>query len=106
MASPSTAGFLPGITPEVIELVIGNVVVWSVIAAFALIKYIFAPQQTAHRAAIRRSRSCSALHDLHNKKQAIDACAEMFERFEERCPDAWRTPMNPGSPRNSPHWWR
>jgi len=62
-----------------------------VIAAFALIKYIFAPQQTAHRAAVRRSRSCSALHDLHNKQQAIDACAEMFERFEERCPGGWRT---------------
>jgi len=73
----------------VVELIVGTVVVASVIAAFALAKCIRAPLRR-HRA-VRRSLSCSALQDLHNKQLAINACADMFERFEERCPGGRRT---------------
>lgn len=78
---------LPAVTPEVIELLVGTVVVASIITTY----YLCAPHRARRHQAVRRSLSCSGLQDLHNKQLAIDACADMFERFEERCPGGRRT---------------
>merc|ERR1719456_954609 len=46
--------------------------------------------------AVRRSLSCSAIVNLHSKR-LIDACADMYQAFEERSPDR-RVPRKPSLP--------
>jgi len=98
MVVASAIGWLPlPVTPEVVELIVGTLVVATLIMLFAATKTMRSSRRLQRSRAVRRSLSCSAIVDLHSKR-AIDACADMYQAFEERSPGGRRRPSIPRTP--------
>ena len=93
-------------TPELLELLIGNLIIATLVIGYALTKVCNTSRVISNklrrRRAMNRSLSCPAIVDLQNER-ALDACAGMLAAFdtalEEHEMHATPSPVRASSPR-------
>jgi hypothetical protein len=94
MAVSSPSSWLPVAEPWQ-DLAIGTLLIALLVVVVAFDKT--KPDLLRKMNARKRSASCSALVELENHR-ALDACAQMFQSFDQRKPTTQRTARIPKSP--------